>query len=70
MLTWYGMRLLDQSLLGQLRTRVEQYEPLLTAAIAPPMASGRIDALEVVLSQIKADESFVHLVVFDASGSV
>jgi PAS domain S-box-containing protein len=70
LLTWYGMRLLDQSLLGQLRTRVEQYEPLLTAAIAPPMASGRIDALETVLSQIKADESFVHLVVFDAGGNV
>lgn len=70
LLTWYGLRLLDQSLLGQLRTRIEQYEPLLTAAIAPPMASGRIDALESVLSQIKADESFVHLVVFDAAGSV
>lgn len=70
LMSWYGVRLLDESLLSQLRTRVHEVEPLLAAAIAPPMASGKIEALEGVLSQIKADESFVHLVIFDASGSI
>ncbi|MBK9085286.1 MAG: PAS domain-containing protein [Sterolibacteriaceae bacterium] len=70
LMSWYGMRLLDESLLSQLRTRVREVEPLLTAAIEPPMASGKIEVLESVLSQIKADESFVHLVIFDASGSI
>lgn len=70
LLTWYGVRLLDESLLGQLRTRVQQIEPLLAAAIAPAMAGGQIAALESVLSQVKADQSFAHLVIFDAGGSI
>ena len=70
LLTWYGTRLLDESLLTQLRTRVEQIEPLLAAAIAPPMSSGQIETLDNVLSNIKADERFAYLVIFDASGSI
>ena len=70
LLTWYGTQLLDESLLTQLRTRVEQVEPLLSATLEPSMASGKIETLESVLSNIKADERFVYLVIFDASGSI
>lgn len=70
LLTWYGVRLLDESLLMQLRTRVQQVEPLMAAAIAPAMASRRIEVLESMLSQMKADERFTYLVIFDTSGSI
>lgn len=66
----FGLRLIDESVLGQLKARVEQIEPLLLASATPALAAGDEDMLQQIVVQATAGAGFTYLVVFDAQGKV
>ena len=70
MLGWYGVRLLDQTLLAQLAPRVAQVDATLAIAFLSDGDGEQRRHFEAVAARLAASTDFAYFVVFDETGRI
>jgi len=70
MLAWYSARLLDQTLLVQMVSRLAQVDTLLTAAFLSGGDGEPQDHIESLAARLAGSKDFAYFVVFDKTGKI